>query len=107
MRLFGRLTVIVAAAGVAAACQGESQQRQSLIDSGVQACVSGIEKAGGGSAGSGINAQRVCTCALTKMTEGKSVDEIREISRRSNPSQEDLQAMGSCMVEEAQRSFGK
>jgi hypothetical protein len=97
------LAATIMGAAMVAGCQGGGEsQRQAMIDEGVKSCVQGFNKSGGAAAG-GIDGQRVCQCALTKMTDGKSVEEIRAISKQSNPSEADLQAMGACVVEEAQR----
>lgn len=103
MRFKAALVATMLGAGVLAGCQGGGDdQRQAMIAEGVKSCVDGFNKSVGGSAG-GIDGQRVCECALQKMTEGKSVEEIRAISKQNNPSPADLQAMGACVVEEAQR----
>jgi hypothetical protein len=103
MRFKAALVSTILGAAMVAGCQsGGEGERQAMIDEGVRSCVEGFNKSGGAAAG-GIDGQRVCQCALTKMTEGKSVDEIRAISKQGNPSDADLQAMGACVVEEAQR----
>lgn len=103
MRFKAALVAAILGSAMVAGCQGGGDaQRQAMIDEGVKACVEGFNKSGGAAAG-GIDGQRVCQCALTKMTEGKSVDEIRAISKQGNPSEADLNAMGACVVEEAQR----
>jgi hypothetical protein len=103
MRFKAALMATIVTAGLLAGCRGGGEgERQALIDEGVKSCVEGFNKSGGSAAGSNMDGQRICQCALEKMTEGKSVEEIRTISKQNEPSQADLQAMGACVVEEAQ-----
>ena len=80
------------------ACQSEAQQRASLIEQGVNSCLEGFNKSAG-AVQSGIDGRRVCTCSVNRMTEGKSLSEVKEISQRDNPTSEDMQAMMSCVQE--------
>lgn len=103
MRFGTALVATMLGAALIAGCQGGGEgQRQALIDEKVKTCVAEFSKTGVGGA-EGIDGQRICTCALQKMTEGKSVDEIRAIGTQGSASQADLQAVGACVVEEAQR----
>ena len=83
MRLIAAVFVLTGTAAALAGCQSEATQRQSLIDSGVQACVRGYnEKAstrGGGI--EGVHPQRICSCVMEKIAEGKSVEELRQASK--------------------------
>ena len=103
MRIKTALMATIVTAGLLAGCRGGGEgERQAMIDEGVKSCVEGFNKSGGAAAGN-MDGQRICQCALQKMTEGKSVEEIRTISKQNEPSQADLQLMGACVVEEAQR----
>ena len=106
MRLTAALLVLTGTAAALTACQSEAQQRQSLIDSGVQACVRGYNDKAGGSGGAlrGLDPQRICSCVMTKIAEGKSTEELRKVSRQDEPSPEDMRHMGACFVQEAQRA---
>jgi hypothetical protein len=106
MRLTAALLVLTASAAASTACQSEAGQRQALIDSGVQACVRGYnEKASTrGGALQGIDSQRVCSCVMEKIAEGKSTEELRTASRQDEPSPEDMRHMGACFTQEAQRA---
>lgn len=101
VRAFGSMMVLLSGSLALGACQGGDAQRQALIDDGVRQCVQGFEQTGGSAAG--VNGERVCRCALEKMTEGKSIDEIRNLSKQDQPSQADLQHMGACLVQEMQK----
>jgi hypothetical protein len=93
----------IAGAAILAGCQGGGEdQRQSMIDARVGECVEVFSK-NGGAAAVGIDAQRICQCAVQKMTEGKSVAEIRAADKQTDPSPADVQSVGACVVEEAQR----
>jgi|GEM_PF-6416847 len=103
MRFKAALVATIVTAGLLAGCRGGGEaERKAMIDEGVKSCVEGFNKSGGAAAG-GMDGERICQCALQKMTEGKSMEEIRAISKQNEPSQADVQVMGACVVEEAQR----
>jgi hypothetical protein len=103
-----RIAVIVgiSAAALLGACQSEDEQRRALIESGKNACIRGFNESASRSGGmmSGVNPDRVCTCALERMAEGKSLSELREIAQQDEPNQQDLEAMGACLIREAERA---
>lgn len=86
-----------------AACQGEAAERQELVDAGVKSCVDGFQDSGA-AAGTGADPRRICDCAVGKMTEGKSIEEIRQFSRQETPTQTDVQTIYACIADEMQRS---
>jgi ABC-type thiamine transport system substrate-binding protein len=102
MRFKAALTVTILAAAMAAGCRGGEEQRQTVIDEQIRKCVEVFGNHGGGAA-VGIDAQRTCQCLVQKLAEGKSVEEIRATDRKNDHSQADLQAVGACVVREAQR----
>ena len=89
-----------------AGCQSENKERQALVDAGVKSCVDGFQSSGA-AAGTGADPQRICTCAIQKMTEGKSVEEIRKASTQTDPTESDVQAISACVIEEIQRKSEK
>jgi hypothetical protein len=94
---------LIVGLGLAAACQSEeAKERQSLIDAGVRSCLEGFETSRA-AMGTGAEPQRICTCAMEKMVEGKSIEQARELAKQENPTPADLQAIGGCIIEEMQR----
>jgi hypothetical protein len=104
MRMVGAFVTAMLGVGLIAGCQGDGgAQRQALIDQGIRVCIDGFNKSGGSAAAGGIDGNTICQCAIKKMTDGKSDREVRTIAMQNEPSPADLQFMGACLVEEAQR----
>ena len=98
MRAFSGVILMGAGALALAGCSGGGD-REALVDQAVQQCLSGIGQGGM----SGMDPQRVCTCAVGKMTEGKDAGQIREMFSKDEPGPAEIEAMGACLVEELQR----
>ena len=108
MRFRAALVATILGAAMLAGCGGQDDaERKAIVDQRVTECIGVFNKNGGGAAASaaGIDVQRVCNCAVGKMVEGKSIEDIRAADKQSQPSQADIQAASSCMVEEAQRKL--
>jgi hypothetical protein len=108
MQFRAALVATIVGAAMLAGCGGEDEaQRKAVVDQRVRECMGVFNKDGGGAAAAavGIDVQRVCNCAVGKMVEGKSIEDIRAADTQSQPSQADIEAASSCMVEEAQRKL--
>lgn len=103
MRFGAALVMAMLAVGSVGGCRADGEaERQALIDQEMKDCLDGFEKSRGGAAG--LDGQRICECSVRKLTEGKDAAALRTMTQQTKPSKSDLQAMGSCVVEEAQRA---
>ena len=107
MRMILILPVLSLGYAGLAGCQSEAGERQSLIDRNARTCSDSFERErrkNPGAVPENVDSQRLCSCIMEKVAEGKSVEELREIARRGEPSREELRLMGPCLIEEAQRT---
>jgi hypothetical protein len=96
------LVAAVIATGLIAGCRADGEtERQALIDRERQDCVDGFSRTKGGAAG--LDGALICECAVGKLTEGKDMEQLRKMTQQPKASEADLQTMGACVVEEAQR----
>jgi hypothetical protein len=94
--------VAVLAVCLVAGCGGDKNaERQALVDQEMKDCVDGFGKSRGGAAG--LDGQRICDCAVGKLTEGKDAEQLRAMTQQTKANDEDLRTMGACVVEEARR----
>ena len=84
-----------------AGCAGGDAERQALVDQEIKDCVDGFSKSRGGAAG--LDGQLICECAVGKLTANLDLAQLRTMTQQTKASEADLQTMGGCVVEEAQR----
>lgn len=96
------VVMAVLAAGLISGCRADGDTaRQALVDQEMKDCTEGLRKTRGGMAG--LDGQRICECTVSKLTEGKDAEQLRAMTQQTKASEADLQTMGACVVEEAQR----
>lgn len=90
------ITILGLACGVAAlsACGGS---RASVMAKAEADCLASTEKSG---APPGVNAQRLCSCVVTKVSEGKTDEQVRTIFAQKEAPPEAMESIGQCMVQE-------
>jgi len=93
MRLSISILGLVAGAAALSACGGD---RASMLAKAESDCVGGAA----GGAPSGMNAQRLCSCVVTKIAEGKTDAQVREIFAQKEAPPEAAAAIGECTVAE-------
>ena len=92
----------VLAVGLMAGCRADGESgRQAMIDQEMKDCVDGFAKSRGGAAG--LDGQRICECAVGKLTDGKDAAQLKAMTEQTKASEADLRTMGDCVVEEARR----
>jgi hypothetical protein len=102
MSIAKTLVTALLAAGLIAGCRSDGEEeRQAMIEQEVKDCVDGFSKSRGGAAD--LDGQRICDCAVGKLTAGKNAEQLRAMTQQTKASEADLQTMGACVVEEAQR----
>ncbi len=95
MRLTLRIIGAVGAVTALSACGGG--ERAALITKAESDCVASIP------AGTpGVNAQRMCSCVVAALSEGKSEQELRELYKSSAPPAGAQAAVQQCMMQEVQ-----
>ncbi len=96
------VTFLLAATALVAGCRSDGEaERQALIDQETRDCVEGFSNSKG--VGAGLDGQRICECSVGKLSAGKDLAQLREMTRQTKPSEADLKMMGGCVVEEARR----
>jgi hypothetical protein len=102
MRFDKGLAAALFGMAVIAGCRTDGEaERQALIEQETKDCVDGFSKSRGGAAG--LDGQRICDCAVGKLTAGKDAEQLRKLTQETKPSDTDIRTMGACVVEEAQR----
>lgn len=101
MRIIGSVAASFLILSLLAGCQSEEAKRQAAVNEGIDICVQGL--ANTGAMANGMDPQRICRCTLDKLAEGKNVEQIRQIAEQKSPSSADLEAMGSCVIQEVQK----
>jgi hypothetical protein len=90
------------AATLIAGCRADGETaRQALVEQEIKDCTDGFSKTRGGMAG--LDGQKICECAVGKLTEGRDAEQLRAMTQQTRASEADLQTMGGCVVEEARR----
>lgn len=89
------ITLIGLAAGAAAlsACGGD---RASILAKAESDCLAGVPAGGI----PGMNPQRLCSCVVTKVAEGKTDAQVRDIFAQKEAPPEAAAAIGECSVAE-------
>lgn len=103
MRGFAALVLV--ALGTAG-CQSEAQQREAIVKAETDGCIRGFEQRAADQPGAvppGVSAPRICECAVSRATADMSMEELRALSGRE-PTPGEVQVIGACVVEEAQRA---
>ncbi len=93
MRLSFSMIGLVGAVAALSACGGD---RASLLAKAEQDCVAGAPAGGV----PGMNPQRLCSCVVTKISEGKSDAQVRDIFSQKEMPPEAAAAVGECAVQE-------
>lgn len=102
MRLKYGLAAALCGIALIAGCRADGEaERQALVEQETKDCVDGFTKSRGGAAG--LDGQRICDCAVGKLTAGKDAEQLRALAQQTKASEADLQTMGACVVEEARR----
>jgi len=93
MRLIVSMIGLVAGAAALTACGGD---RASMLAKAESDCVSGVPAGGV----PGMNPQRLCSCVVNKVAEGKTDAQVREIFAQKEAPPEAAAAIGECTVAE-------
>jgi hypothetical protein len=102
MRLNRGVAAALLGIALIAGCRADGEaERKALVDQETKDCVEGFSKSRGGAAG--LDGQRICDCAVGRLTADKDAEQLRKLVQQTKPSDADLQSMGACVVEEAQR----
>lgn len=75
---------------------GSGSGRQAMLDREIEGCVSSAQQAGPVPAG--VDLRAVCSCAIDRVTAGKSDDEARTMFSRA-PNEAEIAMTRNCMME--------
>lgn len=105
MRTLSGMLLIGAAA--LAGCSGdEGSRRAAWMAATTAGCVRSFDAESKSRPGvmAGVDSRRLCECTIGKLAEGKSVADLEAMSRNRQMGSEQMEAMGSCAMEEARRT---
>ncbi len=93
-----RYAVIALATFALAACGvvGGDAERQAFITKAVNSCVETAQK---GRTPPGVNVEGFCSCAMNKIAEGKTIEQLHALDEQKAPTPADVAIMRQCMTE--------
>jgi hypothetical protein len=89
------------------ACRSDAGEREALIEASLDRCIRDFARDAAerpGSVPEGMDGERICTCAVARLSQGKSLGEVRAMSGKQPPSPEQIETIGRCVVDEARRA---
>jgi len=104
----GIMAVSLLSAGAAlAGCQAEADERAALTKAAIEECVRGFDSSSAerpGMVPQDYETRRICTCSWERAGRDRSIEQLRAMSRGEEAAPELVDAMGACLVQEAQRT---
>jgi hypothetical protein len=106
--MHGTTAAFLLIAGLAlAGCRAEADERAALIAAGIEDCVRSLDSSSAERPGlmpAAYESRRICTCSWERVGRDRNIDQLRAMSRGGEPPAALVEAAGSCLVEEGQRT---